>query len=287
MKLLHLQYFCCVAEKEHYLKAAEELYITQSNLSYAIASLEKELGIRLFERRGRNVALTHHGRIYYEYVRKALSLLEEGKAQLLADYATTTTIHVGCCRIWLLVSIINTITAAKVNMLQCRDPQIIEGLLDRSFSFGLLEKPIDDPRFSCHAIRDLPFVLLVPQNHHLAQRWSVDLREVKDDPFILRDKSSSLYHEARLLFEKIGAIPNVVNETSSNEILGHLVEQGFGLGICTDIPSIRNINVKRIPISYPTHTNRLYLTWINTREMTQTEKHILSQLVQKYAVDHE
>lgn len=285
MNLLHLQYFCRVAEKEHYLKAAEELYVTQSNLSYAIATLEKELGVRLFEKRGRNVILTHHGRIYYEYVRKALSLLEEGKSQLLNDYATTTTIHVGCCRIWFLFSIINTITSAKVNMAQCQHPHILEGLVNGSYTFGLLEKPINDSRFSCHAIRDLPFVLLVPLNHHLAQRWSVDLREVKDDPFILRDSGSSLYREARALFEKIDVVPNIVNETSSNEILGHLVEQGFGLGICTDIPSLKNIKVARLPISYPKHTNRLYLTWLNDREMSPTEKHIISQLVHKYAVE--
>ena len=58
MNLYHLRYFVTLAHLEHYTKAAEILAITQPSLSHAIASLEKELGVKLFEKEGRNVVLT-------------------------------------------------------------------------------------------------------------------------------------------------------------------------------------------------------------------------------------
>ena len=68
MTLNQLQYFVTLAHKEHYIKAAEELAITQPSLSHAIHLLENELNTRLFEKRGRNVVLTKYGKIFLEYV---------------------------------------------------------------------------------------------------------------------------------------------------------------------------------------------------------------------------
>ena len=65
MNLSQLQYFCKLAELQHYTRAAEQLHITQPTLSNSIAHLEKELGVPLFEREGRNVQLTKYRRKFY------------------------------------------------------------------------------------------------------------------------------------------------------------------------------------------------------------------------------
>ena len=57
MNLKQLQYFTVLAETEHYRKAAEQLYVTEPSLNRAIRDLEKEMGVRLFEKRGRNIFL--------------------------------------------------------------------------------------------------------------------------------------------------------------------------------------------------------------------------------------
>ena len=64
MNLYHLRYFVTLAHLEHYTKAAEILSITQPSLSHAISSLEKELGVKLFEKDGRNVVLTKCGQAF-------------------------------------------------------------------------------------------------------------------------------------------------------------------------------------------------------------------------------
>ena len=78
MNLAQLQYFCKLAELQHYTKAAEELYITQPTLSNSIARLEDELGVPLFERKGRNVYLTKYGHEFYDHALAALETLEQG-----------------------------------------------------------------------------------------------------------------------------------------------------------------------------------------------------------------
>lgn len=78
MNLNQLYYFVALAKTEHYCKTAEILAITQPSLSHAIANLEEELGTVLFEKRGRNVALTKYGKVFLEYATESLQLLEAG-----------------------------------------------------------------------------------------------------------------------------------------------------------------------------------------------------------------
>src|SRR5690606_7036629 len=76
MNLYHLRYFVTLAHLEHYTKAAEILCITQPSLSYAITSLENELGVKLFEKDGRNVSLTKYGSTFLIDVKHALDILD-------------------------------------------------------------------------------------------------------------------------------------------------------------------------------------------------------------------
>lgn len=63
MTLNQILYFRKVARLENYHQAAEELYISQPSLSRSMAALESELGITLFEKKGRGVVLTNAGRL--------------------------------------------------------------------------------------------------------------------------------------------------------------------------------------------------------------------------------
>ena len=85
MNLRQLQYFKTIAELEHYTRAAEKLYVSQSNLSHSIQELEDELNVEFFVRKGRNIKLTKYGELFLPYVSQALNLLDTGVARL-QDY---------------------------------------------------------------------------------------------------------------------------------------------------------------------------------------------------------
>ena len=63
----HLRYFIEVADQKSFTKAAEKLYISQSTISKAVASLETELQTSLFEHGKRNFALTPSGKLLYAF----------------------------------------------------------------------------------------------------------------------------------------------------------------------------------------------------------------------------
>lgn len=82
MDLLQLRYFQAVARREHISQAAEELRVAQPSVSRTIARLEKELGVPLFDRRGRQVRLNSYGVAFLRRVDRALSELDEARREL-------------------------------------------------------------------------------------------------------------------------------------------------------------------------------------------------------------
>ncbi len=70
MELLQLKYFQTVARLEHMTKAAEELHIAQPSLSKTIARLEKDLGVPLFDRQGRQITLNSFGKVFLKRVER-------------------------------------------------------------------------------------------------------------------------------------------------------------------------------------------------------------------------
>lgn len=82
MNIEYLQYFKALAEKKHYASTADALIISQSTLSYAIHKIEMELGVALFEKKGRGIELTPFGVSFYDTACSILQQYEAGKSAL-------------------------------------------------------------------------------------------------------------------------------------------------------------------------------------------------------------
>ena len=90
MELRHLRYFVAVAEELHFRRAADRLHVAQPAISEQIRKLEQELGVRLFDRTPRSVALTVAGGALLEEARHVLRHAEVARqaAQNAGDRAT-------------------------------------------------------------------------------------------------------------------------------------------------------------------------------------------------------
>ena len=82
MEFLQMNAFVSLAQTLHMPVTAQELNTTQSHISKLIASLEAELGVKLFDRVGRGIVLNEHGKLFYEYAAGALRLMNDGQTAL-------------------------------------------------------------------------------------------------------------------------------------------------------------------------------------------------------------
>lgn len=78
MELIQIKYFLELAKREHVSATADFLEISQPALSKSIMSLEKEIGVKLFDRKGKRIYLNQHGRYFLNYAQRALEDLNKG-----------------------------------------------------------------------------------------------------------------------------------------------------------------------------------------------------------------
>ena len=93
--LVSLRAFEAAARRLSFSLAAQELFVTQSAISHHIQRLESELGVALFERRTRAVALTPAGQTYFDQVHAAFELLRQGTDAIRAPTEARITLKVG------------------------------------------------------------------------------------------------------------------------------------------------------------------------------------------------
>ena len=91
LTLLGLRYFQKIAELQHITRAAEILHISQPSLSHIVKVMEIELGVPLFERRGRNIVLTHYGEILLLHTNHIMEELDAAKKEIARIKAVSYT----------------------------------------------------------------------------------------------------------------------------------------------------------------------------------------------------
>ena len=182
MTLQQLRYFCVTAEVLHYTRAAALLYISQPSLSYALSKLEKELGIPLFEKQGKQITLTRYGAEFLPYAKRALSELSKGQDRLKELKTPSTGIinlgYIYSVSFSVLPSFVerfyaylgNRQTAFRFH--QGMAGGLIEQLLNGSLDLLIAGRPeIDSIEYLPIAEQEL--FLALPASHRLANRASV------------------------------------------------------------------------------------------------------------------
>lgn len=270
VNLRQLYYFKAIAELEHYTRAAEKLYVSQSSLSHAIQELEDELNVEFFVKRGRNVELTKYGQLFLPYVQKTLETLETGIATL-ADYInpnTGTVVMAGFPSLAQFAPDIIVRYVSETNRVDVRlqfnqeatytrlKEQLLAGAVDLIFATR-----VDDPRVDASYIGEHQIVLLVPLSHRLARYDEADLRELDGEDFISFDTDCQLREVTDQIFRELNIRPNITTETAQDLIIYGLVAAGHGVAIIPYPLGGTPYNTKVLRISNDIPPRRLYLQW--------------------------
>lgn len=176
VELRHLRYFVAVAEELSFTRAAERLHIAQPPLSTQIRNLERELGVALFDRSRRQVALTDAGELLLEESRRLLTQIE----QALSATRTAGVGEAGRLTIGFIPSASTSTLPGHLRAFRRRHPgvelflrelppdelaaQLHAGALDLCF----LYLPFDDPRLEQVVVARERLVAALPEDHRLA-----------------------------------------------------------------------------------------------------------------------
>ena len=268
MNLTHLRYFVELVNTRHYTKAAKNLCITQPSLSHAIAQLESELGVPLFEKDGRNITLTRFGEQFLGYAQKALSDIDEGLLAIKKSASGEGLIRLGFI-LPLGVKFIPEMASVYLEENAGKDIKfsfgngitetLIKGLMTKKYDLVFCSKPADELGLISIPIIKENLVLIVSPKHPLASRYTVTLRETLDYPYVYFTKGSGMRALTDSIFESIGASPKVAYEVEEDRIVAGLVAKNFGIAIVSYSELIIRLNVKIIPIVDIESERKIYM----------------------------
>lgn len=186
MNLFYLRYFVTLAHVQHYTKAAEQLCITQPSLSHAIMQLEKELGVQLFEKTGRNTTLTRYGEEFLICTEHTLETLDAGVENLQRSARGEGLIRLGFLRPLgveyvprLAASYLAEHSDKRIDFTFHTDVTgpLLDGLEAQRFDLLFCSRPPEDMGFRAVPVSCQELVLITPRKHPLASLKEVDLQQ--------------------------------------------------------------------------------------------------------------
>ncbi|PYI51068.1 LysR family transcriptional regulator [Paenibacillus flagellatus] len=239
MELTQLDYFLTVVRLQHVTKASEALAITQPALSHSISKLEEELGVPLFERRGRNIQVSRYGRMFAESVERALSELERGK-QAIEEQVNPES---GVIRVAYLNILGAELVPKLIREFHQRHPKIRFELVQGNHTFirGHMERGECDLMISSAKLESddyewvpmvaAPLYVVVSPTHRLAQQKAIKFTELTGEPFIEVKHYCGLKSTLESCFDRFGFAPAVAYEAEDLMTVAGFVAAGLGLSI--------------------------------------------------------
>lgn len=238
-----LESFVAVAEELSFTRAAARLRLAQPALSRHVRTLEDRLGLRLFERSNRTVALTEAGRTFYAEVQEPLLTLQRAAAAAKrAAAGETARLEIGFVSSLLgpeLAEMFRRFRSANPRVqltLQDRIPAeqlraIAEGRMDGGF-VGLA--PVQRvPGVGFVPWKTEPLALFVPREHPVAKQRRVALRAIARESMVAisADAAPAFASKVRELCRAAGFRPRIVQEARRAQAVVAMVAAGAGVAV--------------------------------------------------------
>jgi LysR family transcriptional regulator, transcriptional activator of the cysJI operon len=297
MDFKQIEAFANVVRYKSFSKAADALFLTQPTISTHVSTLEKELGIRLIDRHGKEALPTMQGTILYQYATQMLNIRE--KALFSLDSFTNEIdgmleIHASAIAGEYLVPSLaarfrSKYPSVRFSLEQSESAKVEESILSQKGEIGFLchrgtanlnyEKLVTDP-----------MVLITPKSEKFQNLFGRELgiEQFIEEPFLWRAQNSAVKKE----FEEKAAMMdynpkqiNIVATSNSAEAIKQAVGQGLGVSIMPRM-SVEKTQAERTYLTFPIKDmdldSEFYLVWNKNTALSPTAETFKNFVVESF-----
>ena len=231
-----LRVFCEVARHLSFSKAAAALHLTTPAVSLQIKELEGHVGMALFERGGKQVALTTIGEYILVYAKKILASLkdaEDATARFQRLEVGTLTIGMVSTAKYFLPRLLAEFqrehTGIEVRLVVSNREGLVRMLQSNEVDIAIMGRPPKEMATRVEPFAAHPHVFVAPVDHPLLQRGHVTPGMLDPYGFIVREQGSGTRAAMEKFLDDSNTRTRVTMEMSSNETIKQAVMAGMGL----------------------------------------------------------
>ncbi len=246
MDLWQLNIFCKVVEMEGFSKAGTVVHLSQPTISSHIKDLESHFECQLIDRLGKKVAPTKAGELLYNYARRILTLRDETETAMTEFQGKIKgRLVIGGSTIpgeYILPKLIGAFTkdhpGVTVSLIIGDTDQIILDILSGVLELGIVGAKSLDKNIVQTKLIDDEMRLVVPRNHKLAKKTQISLKEMLQEPFIIREPGSGTLKSIQASLVNIEVSTedlNIVSEMGSTTAVIQGIKSNVGISILSTI----------------------------------------------------
>ena len=300
ISIRQLSAFISVADNGSFTRASEQMHLTQSAVSGLIKELESSLGIVLFDRTTRQLSLSVVGHHLLPQARRILNEMQlfENEASSLTSLAQgQVRLAVSQFAASSMPAVIARFAKAypdiSVSLLDCSAENVLEHIQNIEVDLGVgtersFTEPDDD--ISADLLYQLPFCVVMPDNHALAQKSEVIWQDLVDTPLITLQGPFIEQVTAELDEEIASHIQQARYKVSFMSTALEMTRQGFGITLCLpympeviDWVSANGLQMR--PLAQPVKMRRFFIYQRSSRALSPASI-AFKQFLQTYFASH-
>ncbi len=275
MEMHQLRYFLAVCQTLNFTSAAELCHVSQPSLSRAIKNLEGELGGPLFRRERSRTHLSDLGRMMRPYLEQCLANASAAKAaaegaQRLDEAPLNLGIMctIGPSRITGLISKLHReMPGIRLSLRDAVPDDLIGRLLDGDLDVALFGLPRELPdRFDSYSLYRERFVVAFPPGHRFERQNAVKLRDMDQEPYLVRSNCEYTDYIANLLEEKDVSL-DVRYESEREDWIQSMIMAGMGSSFMPEHLSMHPNLARRLVVD-PDVTREIDLVTVSGRRFS-------------------
>ena len=239
--LHQLKVFETVARNGSFTRAAEELFITQPTVSSQVKQLTRAIGLPLFEQIGKSLYLTDAGKELLSACQDIFERLDnfemkiadlKGTKQGQLNLAVITTAKYFVPR--LLGPFCEQYPGIDVALKVTNHQEIQQRMLGNRDDLYIVSNPNEDIDLKSQSFLNNPLVVVARKDHPLASQRNIDLKEMNDQSFIMREQGSGTREAILKLFDDYDISVKVKLELGSNEAIKQAIYGGLGISVLSE-----------------------------------------------------